>query len=310
MCRSGQDESLSRKQWPGGAAEERPEAKRRMTSGSWSPGRMGRWRERGCRRDPGRGREPEPEKPTRPRVRDSVRQPPLQPTAVPAPSSRCQGGSGHTGVELRAGNLTAESTRSQPRRSALFRPGLVTRCLLPQVNMLMWDIRQFQEVLKPAQTTPGRAATWSGEARQEGRDHRVRENVQDTTARDRGSGAGAVGQPGRQLQGGHGQQGDKLQGTHQLQSSGACAAVTATSERRCSPNLCNGCSQDARLRLWAQFPKLTPAASSLTPWRVRLNVAAAPTLVSQVQLPGAGEEGGSGLRLPLLHIHGPGSPSY
>lgn len=41
MCRSGQDESLSRKQRPGGAAEERPEVKRLMTSGSWSPGRMG-----------------------------------------------------------------------------------------------------------------------------------------------------------------------------------------------------------------------------------------------------------------------------
>lgn len=43
-------------------------------------------------RDTGRGTEPEPKNPTRPRVRDSVRLLPQQQTAVPAPSSRCQGG--------------------------------------------------------------------------------------------------------------------------------------------------------------------------------------------------------------------------
>lgn len=67
--------------------------------------------------------------------------------------------------QIWAGNLTAESTRSRPHRSALVHPSLViTVPPVPRSTRSSGTRAQFWEVLKSAQTTTGRPRTWTGEA--------------------------------------------------------------------------------------------------------------------------------------------------
>lgn len=104
-----------------------------------------------------------------------MRQPPLRPTAVPAPSSRCQGGRwshrsgarGRSGLEIRELRAQGLSPAGQASSVRVWCSGAPS----PD-NMLAWDIRQFR-VLRPART-PGRPTAWSTEARQEGGGHRSR----------------------------------------------------------------------------------------------------------------------------------------